>query len=335
MVINPWEASVVLVLGKEEVAGLLKMPAVIDAVEGALIELSRGSTINPNRLRIFVGESRSMLACMPAYLGAHQLFGAKIVVSADRPVPPGEPRLLSMLAVLADTNGQLLAVMSATQIGPVRTAAASAVATRHLARPDARTAAIIGCGVQGRAELAGLAALRPLGEAFAYDLDRGVGETFRREMGRRLGLAITLTDSADEAASRADIVSIATTSGEPVVASAAIRPGTHVNAVGAHTPKARELDSDTVARGRVFAESRAVILAEAGDVLIPIGEGRIPEAHILGEIGDVAAGTLAGRTGPDDVTIFKSTGIALQDVITAKVVYEGARAAGIGVELDF
>lgn len=323
-----------LVLTKQDVASLIEMPVLVDAVEGALIGLSQGSTINPNRLRIFVSESRSMLACMPAYLGAHDLFGAKIVVSADRPVPPGQPRLLSMLAVLADTSGNLLAVMSAAQIGPLRTAAASAVATRHLARLDSVTIAIIGCGVQGRAELVGIAAVRPLQQVFAYDVDRGVAEQFRIDMSQRLGLAITLADSADDAASRADIITLATTSDTPVLASAAIRPGTHINAVGAHTPRARELDSDTIARARLFAESRPVLLAEAGDVLIPIGEGRISEAHILGEIGAVAGGTLEGRTDPDDVTVFKSTGIALEDVIAAKVVYDGAKAAGIGVEMD-
>jgi ornithine cyclodeaminase/alanine dehydrogenase-like protein (mu-crystallin family) len=325
---------VVLVLGKQEVAGLIDMPVLIDAVEGALVELSAGTTINPNRLRIFVAESQSMMACMPAYLGTHGLFGAKIVVSADRPLPPGEPRLLSMLAVLADTNGKLLAVMSAAAIGPLRTAAASAVATRHLSRPDSRSVAIIGCGAQCRAELVGVAAVRQLTEVFAYDINRGVAEHFQREMSQRLGLSITLTNSAEEAASRADIVTIATTSGTPVVAGSAIRPGTHINAVGAHTPRSRELDSETVARARLFAESRPVLLAEAGDVLIPIGEGLISEAHILGEIGDVAAGTLPGRIGRDDVTIFKSTGIALEDVITAKVVYDRAKAAGIGIDLD-
>jgi ornithine cyclodeaminase/alanine dehydrogenase-like protein (mu-crystallin family) len=325
---------VVLVLGKQEVASLLEMPPLIDAVEGALIALSAGSTINPNRLRIFVAESRSMMACMPAYLGEQDLFGAKIVVSADRPVPPGEPRLLSMLAVLADTSGKLLAVMSAAGIGPLRTAAASAVATRHLARPDARSLAIIGCGAQCRAELVGVAAVRELGEVFAYDINRSIAETFQREMSARSGLAITLTDSAEEAVSRADIVTIATTSDIPVVASAAIRPGTHINAVGAHTPKVRELDSETVARARLFAESRPVMLAEAGDVLIPIGEGLISEAHILGEIGEVAAGAVPGRLNRDDITIFKSTGIALEDVIAAKVVYDAAKAAGIGIDLD-
>jgi ornithine cyclodeaminase/alanine dehydrogenase-like protein (mu-crystallin family) len=239
-----------------------------------------------------------------------------------------------MLAVLADTNGKLLAVMSAAQIGPLRTAAASAVATRHLARADARSVAIIGCGAQGRAELISLAALRQLTEVFAYDIDRGVTERFGQEMSERLGIPVTPARSTEDAAGRADIITIATTSGTPVVADAAIRSGTHINAVGAHTPKSRELDSDTVARARLFAESRSVMLAEAGDVLIPIGEGRISESHILGEIGDVAAGTVVGRTTSDEITIFKSTGIALEDVIAAKVVYDAARTSGIGIDLD-
>lgn len=323
-----------LVLSKQEVAGLLKMPAIIDALETAFIELSRGNTINPNRLRIFVPERHAMLACMPAYLGAHDLYGAKIVASADRPVPPGEPRLLSMLVMLADTSGRILAAMSGAQIGPVRTAASSAVATRLLSRPDASTAAIIGCGVQGRPELAALVCVRRLTEVHVFDINREIAERYAREMRTQLGLRISVAGSADEAASKSDIVTIATTSGEPVVSSAAIRPGTHINAVGAHTPKTRELDSDTVTRARIYAESRKVIMAEAGDILIPISEGRITEAHVLGEIGEVANGKVAGRIAKDDVTLFKSTGIAVQDVITAKVVYDGARAAGIGVEID-
>ncbi len=323
-----------LVLSKQDVAGLLKMPVLIDAIEAALIELSRGSTINPNRLRIFVAESHSMLACMPAYLGAHDLFGAKIVASADRPVQPGQPRLLSMLVVLADTSGRLLAAMSGAQIGPVRTAAASAVATRHLSRSDSSTAAIIGCGVQGRAELAGLVAVRALTDVYVYDTNREIAERFKSEMGAQLNLRIAVADTAEQAVARADIVTVATTSGIPVVSNSAIRPGTHINAVGAHTPRTREIDSDTIARARVFAESRKVIMAEAGDVLIPIAENRIVEAHVIGEIGELADGKVAGRLGRDDVTIFKSTGIAVEDVITAKVVYDSAIAAGIGVEID-
>lgn len=324
-----------LVLSRQDVARLLKMPDLIEAIQGALVEVSRGGTINPNRLRVFVPERQAMLACMPAYLGAEDLFGAKIVMSSSRPVPPGTPRLLSMAIVLADTNGRMLAAISGAQIGPYRTAATSAVATRLLARPDAATAAIIGCGVQGRAELIGLASVRDLRAVRVFDRDPDVARRFATEMEEQARCSIGVAGSADEAAAGADLVTLATTSAEPVISAAAIRPGTHINAVGAHTPRSRELDSDTVAKARVFAESRAIVLAEAGDILIPISEGRIAQTHLLADIGAVAAGQHDGRMSADDVTIFKSTGMAAEDVIAAKLVYDAARAAEIGTTIDF
>lgn len=324
----------VLVLSKQQVLDLVAMPALVDAVEAGLIEAARGGAINPNRLRVFVPERQAMLACMPAYLDSLAVLGAKIVSSSGRPVPAGQPRAMSALVVLSDTAGRFLSVMSGTQLGALRTAAASAVAIRRLARPDATRMAIVGCGVQGRAEVAGALAVRRLSAVFAYDIDSSVAETFRRDMADLHGLPITIADSADAAAAQADIVALATTSAVPVVSAAAIRPGAHVNAVGAHTPQTRELDGETVAKARLFAESRDALLAEAGDVLIPLREGRVTADHVLGELGQVAGGTLPGRTGPDDITIFKSTGIAIEDVIAAKLVYDRAVAESVGIEID-
>lgn len=324
----------VLVLSRQDVLDLVEMPALIDAVEAGLIETARGGAINPNRLRVFVPERQAMMACMPAYLDNIGILGAKIVSSSSRAVPAGQPRAMSALVVISDIHGRFLSVMCGTQLGALRTAAASAVAIRLLARPDAARMAIIGCGVQGRAELAGALAVRRLTEVVAYDSDASVADAFRRDMAERHGLSVVVADSADAAAARADIVALATTSPAPVVSAAAIRPGTHINAVGAHTPKTRELDSDTVAAARLFAESRAAMLGEAGDVLIPLQEGRFTETHIVGELGQVADGTLPGRTAPADITIFKSTGIAVEDVIAAKLVYDKALASGFGIAVD-
>ena len=324
----------VLVLNRQQVLDLVEMPALVDAIEAGLIEAARGGTINPNRLRVFVPERQAMMACMPAYLDSLAVLGAKIVSSSSRSVPAGRPRAMSALVVLSDTEGRFLSVMSGTQLGALRTAAASAVAIRRLARPDASTMAIVGCGVQGRAELAGALAVRRLSAVFAYDIDASVAQAFARDMAGHHGVPVTIADSADAAAAQADIVALATTSAVPVVSAAAIRPGTHVNAVGAHTPTTRELDGETVAGARLFAESRDALLAEAGDVLIPLREGRFMADHVLGELGQVAAGTLAGRTGPDDITIFKSTGIAIEDVVAAKLVYDRAVATGVGIAVD-
>jgi alanine dehydrogenase len=212
----------------------------------------------------------------------------------------------------------------------LRTAAASAAAIRHLASEDASVMAVIGCGVQGRAELAGALAVRQLSRIHVFDTERAKALAFRAELMERHGVDIVVEEDAETAVQAAGIVALATTASDPVVPAAAFRPGVHINAVGAHTPGTREMDSDTVARGRLFVESRPAILAEAGDVLIPLRENRFTEAHIVGELGAVAAGTVPGRTAPEDMTIFKSTGVAVEDVVAARLIYQAALARGVG-----
>lgn len=326
----------VLLIDRKGVSELLELPALIEAVEGALAEVSLGTAINPNRLRVFVPDRQAMLACMPAYLaGGEGILGARIVASSSRAVPPGQPRMLSSVIALANTDGRFLALMPATQLGPLRTAAASAVAIRHLARSDARTMAVIGCGVQGRAELQAAVLVRRLEHVFAYDVDAGVANRFCFEMSEALGVDLSVAASADDAAHRADIVAVATTSPDPVFDCSAIRPGTHINAVGAHTPRTRELGSDLMARARIFAETRSAMFGEAGDVLIPIGEGRFDQSHVIGEIGEVVSDRVPGRLGPHDITVFKSTGVAVEDIVAARLVYERALATGVGTQVDF
>lgn len=324
----------VLILSKQEVLDLIDMPALVDAIEAGLIETARGGAINPNRLRIFVPQRQAMMACMPAYLDSIGVLGAKIVSSSSRAVPVGEPRAMSALVVLSDTNGRFLAVMCGTQLGALRTAAASAAAIRWLACPDATTMAIIGCGVQGRAELAGALAVRRLTKVYAFDIDAQSAESFRREMNDRHGLSVVIAKSANDAAAASEIIALATTSLTPVISASAICAGTHINAVGAHTPNTRELDSDTITNARLFAESREAMEAEAGDFLIPLQERRFSDRHIVGELGEVAGGTLPGRTDPSAITIFKSTGIAVEDVIAAKLVYDEALRRGAGITID-
>ena len=229
----------VLVLSRQDVAELVSMPALVEAVEKGLIEVSAGTAINPNRLRVFVPEHQAMMACMPAYLGQANALGAKIVSSSSRKPAPGEPRPMSALTVLADTDGRFLSIMCGTHLGALRTAAASAVAIRHLATKDASSMAIIGCGVQGRAELAGALAVRKIDQVFAFDTDPAKAKHFRASMTERYGIAIRIETSAETAVAQADIVALATTSPSPVAAADAYRPGAHINAVGAHTPKTR------------------------------------------------------------------------------------------------
>jgi len=229
----------VLVLRRNEVVQLIDVCELIGVVEKALVSLSRGETLNPNRLRIFVPEQQAMMACMPAYLGSATLLGAKVVNGSDKAVAPGTPRNLSSVLVLGDTDGRYLAVMGGTLLTPVRTAATSAIAIRELSRENASVMAIIGCGVQGKAELSGAACVRKLTEVVVFDNEVGAAEKFRREMEPRTGIPIRIARTANEAVAAADIVTLATTAETPVISDGAIGRGTHVNAVDAHTSKSR------------------------------------------------------------------------------------------------
>lgn len=311
------------------------MEDLIEGVSGALVGLSSGLSKNPNRLRVFVEKHRSMIACMPAYLGDAAVLGAKIVGSCDAFEEIGQMRKVNSVVVLMDAKGQLLSIMSGAQLGPMRTAAASAVAIRNLAREDASSIAMIGCGAQAYAELAAACVVRPLRKVYAFDVKPEAAERFREKMSRELNLEIVVTSTAELAVENAEIITLATTSAVPVVNDAAIRTGTHINAMGAHTPSTRELESATVARSRFFAESRDALFTEAGDVLIPISEGMISQSHVVGEIGEVLSCKVPGRLSSDDVTIFKSTGISVEDVIAAKIVYDRAIALNIGHRVSF
>ncbi len=324
-----------IVLSDQQVAELLDIGDLIEGVERALVDLSKGLSINPNRLRIFVKDHGSMIACMPAYLEAEGVLGAKVVGSSDKPPPPGHPRSVSSIVALLNAQGRFLSIMSGAKLGPMRTAAASAVATRLLARADASAIAMIGCGMQARYEILGQIQVRPIQQIFVYDINREVAERYRQEVASRFGLRVTVMNTPEEAVDQADIVTLATTSDVPVVSGAAVRQGTHINAVGSHTPRTRELDSDVVVRARLFVEYRHAILSEAGDVIIPIQEGRITTSHVVGEIGEVAVGLISGRLHQDEITIFKSTGIAVEDVVAAKIVYDIANARSIGHVIEF
>ena len=222
--------------------------------------------------------------------------------------------------------------MDGTSLTALRTGAASGVATDLLARKDAQTVAILGAGAQGRAQLEAVCAVRSIQKALVYDtvLDRAT--SFASEMSRRLSLAVEAADTPAKALHRADVISTATSSSSPIFDDADIGLGVHINAVGAFTPQMQEIPSDTVLRARVVVDHRETSLAEAGDLLIPIHQGLMSEAHIYGELGEIAAGLKPARTSPRDITLFESVGVAVQDVAVACMALEVARQQGLGTE---
>ena len=329
-----------LVLTESNVRALLTMEQTIELMEDALRAYSTGAVVQPVRLAVSAERHGGLLALMPAYVTTSEALGAKAVTFYSRNAERNLPTHMATILLWESGTGELLAIMDGRLITEVRTAAVSAAASRALARPDAGVLALLGAGVQARSHLDALRLVRPIRDVRVWSRTPGHAEAFagdvalRQAQGEREASAVRAVPTAEEAVRDADLICTVTSATEPVLRGAWISPGAHINAVGAPRPTWRELDSAAVAQARCYVDSRAGALAESGDLLLPMQEGAITEEHIVGEIGEVLAGTVAGRTAPGDVTLFKSLGMAVEDVVTAHYVYTRALAEGIGRQIE-
>ena len=321
-------------LTHRDVRELLPMNECVDVMSTALAALSRGDMVLPLRTMMWLPEKAGLLGLMPAYLGEPRCFGLKAISFM-----PGnfgteyESHQGAVLLFEAD-HGQLLAVMDASSITGIRTAAASGLATRLLAREDAGDLAILGSGVQAATHLEAMSVVRTLRRVRVWSRDTEGAKAFAQREGRRFGMSIEPTPSARSAVKDATIICTTTGAKEPILAGEWLSPGAHVNAVGACFPTTRELDTEAVRRSRFYVDCRESTLNEAGDFLIPRKEGAIGDEHILGEIGDVVLGKIPGRRSPEDITVFKSLGIAIEDLASAHHIYRKAVAADRGIRAD-
>src|ERR671915_2470526 len=291
-------------LDEAAVSHLLRIEQVIPAMERALADFSSGKVVQPMRVMVPVAEHQGFLGLMPAYTGA--ALGTKLV--ASYPQNTDVPTHHATILLFKPETGELLVTMDGRLITEVRTAAVSAVATEHLARSDAAVLAIIGSGVQARSHLEALRLVREFREVRVWSPRRA--RAFAEEHGVRAAA------SAEEAVRGADVVVTATTSQTPVLSGEWLSPGAHINAVGAPRPDWRELDDEVLRRAKVYVDSREAALKESGDV--------IDAGEVLAEIGEVVSGAEQGRRSSEEVTLFKSLGLAVEDVATAEVVYRKA-----------
>ena len=324
-----------LILSESDVRAVLPMPALIDAMEAALGEFSSGHVVQPVRTVIEVGADRNFFALMPAVVNGSAAVGAKLVTVFHGNHRKGLPSHLATVVLLDPETGALLAVLDGRYITEARTAAVSAVSVRRLARPDASVLAVIGSGVQARSHIDAIDRVRVLTEIRIWSPTRAHREALAREVATSTAAAVRVTDDAAGAVRGADIIALTTASREAVVDDGDVAPGAHVCAVGACRPDQREMPTALVARARVFVDSRAAALVEAGDLLLPIREGAITDAHIAGELGALVAGRIEGRRRDDEVTLFKSLGMAVEDVTAARLAYERACASRLGQEVTF
>jgi alanine dehydrogenase len=322
-----------LILNRIEVASVLQMNDCMDAVEAAFAELAEGTAVLPLRTAITPPDGLSLY--MPAYLKKMGALACKVVtVYKNNPSLHNMPTTIGKVLLQDPATGNVICIMDGGYLTAVRTGAASGVATKYLARNDSgQTAGIFGAGVQAKMQLWAVAEARSLKKAMVFDLSEEAVSKFIAEMSAKLNIEVVKASSANEVL-QADIICTATSASTPIFDGKMVKAGTHINGIGSHTPNARELDYEIIKRSKFVGDSREACFKEAGDIIIPVNEGFITESHFYAELGEIITGRKAARENNTEITLFKSNGLAIQDVATAKLVYEKAITAGIGVNVE-
>ena len=327
-----------LVLSKEEVRQALPMREAIDAVKEAYRALSAGRAEVPLRLSLPVAPHDGVSLFMPAFVGGEEEALAVKVVSVFPHNPErGMPTIYAAVLVLEPDTGRPVALLEGGMLTALRTGAASGAATDVLARRDSRVLAVFGAGTQGRTQAEAVCTVRPIERVWVYDISRERAEAFAAEMAGfgPIPQDVRVAETPREAVREADVICTATISSKPVFDDADLKPGVHINGIGAYTPQMAEVPPETVARALVVVDSREAALAEAGDLIQPIEAGIITPEHIHAELGDILLGRTEGRTAADQITFFKSVGVAVQDAMASLAAVRNAKAQNLGRTIKF
>jgi len=324
----------VTVLSAEDVARLLPMGDCIQVMRDALASLARGRALVPLRMVMRMPDASGFLGLMPGHIGPDDGRAGALGMKAVSVFPGNARRGIDThqgaVLLFEEDTGRLSALMDGATITAIRTAAVSGVATDLLARRDAAELAILGAGVQARTHLEAIAAVRPLRRVRVWSRNPQHAADLVKASAARYGAVIEAVPTAEAAVRAADVVATVTASPQPVLQRPWVKDGAHINAVGSSIPTTREIDTATMAAVRLFVDRRESALNEAGDLLIPMREGAFTADHIQAELGEVIIGKDLGRQSPDELTLFKSLGLAVEDVASAAFILKRAREIGIG-----
>lgn len=326
----------VLILTHAEVDELLPVRECIEVMSEALADLARGNVFQPLRMIVRPPGAAGDMALMPSYrAGARAAYGVKTVCFFPGNPAKGLDSHQGSVMLFSAETGQLLALMNASAITAIRTAAVSGVATRLLAREDAGELAILGSGVQARAHIEAMSCVRPIRRARVASRTMEHAELFARELGSRYSFPIEPVESVEAAVSGADLIVTATTAAEPILKRDCISPGAHLNVVGSSIPSTREVDGALMAASSLFVDRRESTVNEGGDYLFALREGAIGADHIRGEIGELLIGAKPGRNSPDEITMFKSLGLSIEDLASADYLFRKATELQAGTWVEF
>jgi alanine dehydrogenase len=324
----------VLILSRTDLERVLTMSDTISVLEEAFREQTRGGAAMPTRVSLSIPKEGGWMGVMPAYLENSRALSTKIVTVFDQNASRNLPTIMATVLLCDPTTGGLVAIMDGSFITAFRTGGLGGLAAKYLSREDAHTVGILGAGVQARTQLMALVEVRSITHVKVYDIISERAAIFAREMKGRLRIEVEASPAAEDAIRHSDIVVTVSTSRNPLFDGDLVQPGTHINAFGNFKPNERELDSKTVKKSKVFVDLREAAFAEAGDLILPIQEGSIDKGHILGEIGEVLIGSKRGRTSSEDITLFKSVGVGIQDCAVASLAYRKAKESGLGTEVS-
>lgn len=324
----------VLIVNQREVPALLPMGECMEVMAAALAALARSEAILPLRSIMWLPEKVGALGMMPAYLKDANVLGLKVISVFPSNHGTEFDAHQGAVMLFEARHGRPLAIIDATEITAIRTAAVSGVATKLLAREDAGDLAILGSGTQAVKHLEAMLLARKIRRVRVWSRNPQNAARFAQRESRLRGTTVEAMPAAREAVEQADLICTTTSSSEPVLRGEWIAPGTHINAVGSSVPFARELDTAAVIRSRLFVDRRESTLNEAGDFLFPKKEGAIGDDHIQGEIGELLIGRAGGRRSAGEITLFKSLGLAVEDLASAQHIYTKAMERGMGSRVE-
>jgi len=322
-----------LFLSADDMSEAADMAQAIDWMRGAFEQVSSGEATVPIRMNMGMPEQRGELLLMPVHLPREKRIGAKTVAVFGGNPSRNLPLIQSLMMVWDGETGRPLAVMDGAWLTALRTGAASGLATQLCAQEDASVAAIFGAGTQARTQLEAVTAIRPIEKVLVFNRNRENAEIFCQEMSARLQLEVCPARSPADLA-QAQVLCTATLATRPLFSPEHVRPGAHINAIGAYRPDMVEIPAELVAQARLFVDERKACLEEAGDLMQPIASGLISPEHVVAELGDLCAGTVPARTGPEQITLFKSVGNAAQDLAAAAAILDVAQARGLGTRVN-
>jgi len=329
-----YQKRTMLVLSEKQAQSLIDIAELISTLEKAHIQYSTGNAVMPVRLVVPLPQIQGRITSMPGFLNEDKALAMKVVTYFQDNPKRNLPAILATIMLFSAETGKLIAVMDGSYVTAIRTACASAMATKVLANTKTPVLGILGAGVQARAHIQALTQVRQIDRIKIYSPSGSSAAAVKKDLEPALKIAIEVAGSAENAVRDADLLVTGSTAKEPILKSEWLKAGVHINAVGSHRPDYREIDGATIARAKVVVDSREAIMAECGDLLLAIKEKAISEDHIYGEIGEILAGTKPGRDRASEVTLYKSVGIAIQDVATANLIYRKALERGMGTHVE-